>query len=454
MSRNLERYNKYFKKGIHKELFVGKVLIRETLFTKSISGLMPYKTAVKVGDKIKPLSGKPIIKNNTYYIPIEYKSKEVYINVNNIATPQSQNTSESLNIQASNLVRSGNKAKNDVILWGKLHPKTEFREFTSANELALSIYNGFVSNSSVPLHVVASMNRLLFSGKYSEFDWGDITNQSHKNQIGKYYGELLVGLCLLKLNREHKVFHGDVNKMLGGSKIISFLVPISKTFLVADSLIRTDMGIIPISSKKGGGTGASFYTNLAPLLSNMSDKQLESDSGLLIQMRDIFNKVNNEHDVMGQIYEWGFTYLLNKVKVKSDPKQIYKELSSYNGKGNDNYSKDTIAIIKYIRDTKFPMISSNFESNVKKNLPHSLTHLFLYHLSDILTSDEKAKDIILTMLGAKSYWQMDLQNKDWDDGKAVFNLKEAGLSELHFSPTRAGIRDIKSGHAKLNYILK
>jgi hypothetical protein len=116
-------------------------------------------------------------------------------------------------------------------------------------------------------------------------------------------------LCLL--NKEYNAFNGDVSGMLNGGKVESFLMPISPSFPAADSIIKTDKGIIPISNKKGGGTGASFYTNLVPLLKDYSDNDLKTKSNILIQLKQIFNKFNN-NQVLQQIYEWGFTYLLNR----------------------------------------------------------------------------------------------------------------------------------------------
>jgi hypothetical protein len=151
-------------------------------------------------------------------------------------------------------------------------------------------------------------------------------------------------LCLL--NKEYNAFNGDVSGMLNGGKVESFLMPISPSFPAADSIIKTDKGIIPISNKKGGGTGASFYTNLVPLLKDYSDNDLKTKSNILIQLKQIFNKFNN-NQVLQQIYEWGFTYLLNKVKIKSNPFDIYKKILK-----KDLPNKDIDGIIEHINSKK------------------------------------------------------------------------------------------------------
>jgi hypothetical protein len=151
-------------------------------------------------------------------------------------------------------------------------------------------------------------------------------------------------LCLL--NKEYNAFNGDISGMLNGGKVESFLMPISPSFPAADSIIKTDKGIIPISNKKGGGTGASFYTNLVPLLKDYSDNDLKTKSNILIQLKQIFNKFNN-NQVLQQIYEWGFTYLLNKVKIKSNPFDIYKKILK-----KDLPNKDIDGIIEHINSKK------------------------------------------------------------------------------------------------------
>jgi hypothetical protein len=117
-------------------------------------------------------------------------------------------------------------------------------------------------------------------------------------------------------------------------------------------------------------------------------------------------------------------------------------------------NKDIDGIIEHINSKKWNNIERKHLKAVKDNLPFSLTHFFLYHLYYILSNDEKTKDIILMILGAKSYWQADLQNKPWNNGEVIFNLKKSNETKLLFWPTRGAINDIKSSHAKLNYILK
>jgi Ni,Fe-hydrogenase I cytochrome b subunit len=111
-------------------------------------------------------------------------------------------------------------------------------------------------------------------------------------------------------------------------------------------------------------------------------------------------------------------------------------------------------IVEYIKNRKWNNILRTHLNAVEQNLPYSLTHFFLYHLYYILSNDAQAQDVILDILSAKEYWQVDLQNRPWRNGTAVFNLKKSDKTELTFSPTRGKIDDIRSSHAKLNYILK
>lgn len=449
-SVNKERYERYFKNQGNVDLYVKTKSVRGAkLYNKDLEQLNIY---AEDGEKITLLNFKAISgkigtqKKKHYFVPVQYGNRVVYIDVNYIRTP-GQARGESLGIQATNLIQSANNASEPVMMWGKKYASSEFKEFTTHIELANSIIQGFNNNNKVPDYVASEMERILNSGSYSDFDWGLIKSESYKNQIGKYYGELLVGLCLL--NGEYGAFQGELQGMLGGQKIVSFLMPISPSFPAADSVVKTDKKYIPISSKKGGGTGASFFANVVPRLGETPDGELKSPSNILLQLKDIYKEVNNPREVITQIYLWGFRTLLKDVKIKKRPSEIYKTILQ-----KDFPDEDVDKVANYIKDKKWKNIKSSHLKSVKDNLPFSLTHFFLYHLNYILSKDIRAQDIILDLLGAKEYWQVDLQDNPWVNGNAVFKLKKSDKTELTFSPTRGKINDIKSSHAKLNYILK
>lgn len=449
-SVNKERYERYFKNQENVDLYVKTKSVRGVkLYNKDLEQLNIY---AEDGEKITLLNFKAISgkigtqKKEHYFVPVQYGNRVVYIDVNYIRTP-GQARGESLGIQATNLIQSANNASEPVMMWGKKYASSEFKEFTTDTELANSIIQGFNNNKKVPDYVASEMERILNSGSYSDFDWGLIKSESYKNQIGKYYGELLVGLCLL--NGEYGAFQGELQGMLGGQKIVSFLMPISPSFPAADSVVKTDKKYIPISSKKGGGTGASFFANVVPRLEETPDGELKSPSNILLQLKDIYKEVNNPREVITQIYLWGFRTLLKDVKINKRPSEIYKTILQ-----KDFPDEDVDKVASYIKDKKWKNIKSSHLKAVKDNLPFSLTHFFLYHLNYILSKDTRAQDIILDLLGAKEYWQVDLQDKPWINGNAVFKLKKSDKTELTFSPTRGKINDIKSSHAKLNYILK
>ena len=451
-STNKKRFTKYFEGGEYKDLYIKSK--KEVNFYNKDLELIGIKgqdgESITLLD-INPKKGKinKRQKIDHYFVPVQYKTTIVYIDVNDIRTPQELSRGESLSIQATNLIKSGNNAVKNVILWGKEYSSSDFKEFTSDVELGNVIINGFKNNNSVPDYITNEMERIISGRNYVSFDWGSITSNDHKNQIGKYYGELLVGLCLLK--GDYSVFRGNLQEMIKGQKIKSFLMPTSPSFPAADSLIKTDKKIIPISSKKGGGTGASFYTNLVPLLNNVDDKNLRSKTNILLQMKKIFNVVNKKNAVIRQIYEWGFNFLLKNIKnkLKNSPFDVYEIIRK-----DDLPNKNVDVIMNYIKNTRWKNIKNTHLKAVIDNLPYSLTHFFLYHQYYLLTNDEIAKDIILDILGAKEYWQADLQNNPWKNGNTVFKLKKSNETVLTFSPTRGKIDDIKSSHAKLNYILK
>jgi len=452
-----ERYNKYFNNPEDKNFIIST--------KKKKVNLWEYNTEEEKLEKLekKGKGGESItlvvdvtgrdnykthkkIKHMHYYVPVIYNNKEVFINVDNIETPEWSSRGESLKIQATKLIATGNNAVKNVIVLGKEHDASKFYEFTSGIELRNVIIDGFKNNNKVPDNIADDMERIINSKNYASFDWGSITSNDHKNQIGKYFGELLVGLCLFE--GESSVFTDNLQEMLGKEKIKSFLMPKSPSFKLIDSIIKTENRTIAISNKKGGGTGASFYSNIVPLLENINNL-----SGILLQMKEIYNEGKN---VLQQIWEWGFKYtklslIKNKLDNKNNIFNIYYMIKGDNK--NLLEDKDINLIMDYIKNSRLNdwKIDSKYLKAVKNNLPYSLTHFFLYQQYYILTKDEKAKKTISWML---NYWQVSLQDNEWKKGQTSFIIKKTRDAVLTFSPTRGGINQIWSPHAKLNFILK
>ena len=131
--------------------------------------------------------------------------------------------------------------------------------FDSINDIIRAVNTGFRNIKGMPDYIADTIQSNMVA-PYHNFDWGVIDNTTERNEIGIYFGEILVTMSLL--NNEMGAFSGD-RMIPSGEHVTKVIFPKDTSFKAVDSIIETDKGtVVKISSKKGKGASASLYGNV------------------------------------------------------------------------------------------------------------------------------------------------------------------------------------------------
>lgn len=368
---------------------------------------------------------------------ITYKGALYRIKFMNIQKPVTKGATESLRINANNLTPTSNTRFIDVA-----DKHFRVKVFVSVDDLRNSLMQGIASNRMIPEHLRENLMVYLQQSSFSTIVWDEEVSDSQKNELGKYLGELIVGLLLL--NNEIGIA-GIVPK----GKVEEFLLPDDPSFEGIDSLfVKVNGVIVPISSKFGVGAKASWFSNI---LSNAMNNQKMLTSPLMKAIADLANKNNINPHRQGKeiLYLFGFQYILGGV-VK--PKDSYKVYSDIRKKKMTDEVQVTIDAIK---NFKLPLDGKgNTHAEIVKNLPNSLTAFFSRRLAQMLNDDPKAVDDMLNILGAKDFVQANLIIRDWVKGKVKYSFTRSGSSKLTVIGSKAAIGNIEANQGMVNYLLK
>ena len=81
--------------------------------------------------------------------------------------------------------------------------------------------------------IIEQFKKYFDSGDYTKIDLTDISD-THVNELGTYFGEILIGLIVL--SGQTSVLHPNI---FVGKRVKDMLVPTDPAFLGVDSFIRT-----------------------------------------------------------------------------------------------------------------------------------------------------------------------------------------------------------------------
>lgn len=421
----LAAWNKYFK---GKEV---KTTLNKEAAVYNSNG---EKTGVvlDVGETVDVMDIEPSKDRNTLLATVKVGTSMVRIPFNTIAKPITKGASEKLRINATTLT---NGAKTEMVTM--MHKTFSAKIFTSSKEMAVIISNAVSNHRLLPDNVKLVLTRYLEQSSYKTIDWSGVDDMTQVNELGKYLGELVIGL--LALNGELAI-SGALKK----GERVSFVVPDDPSFSGVDSLFirKQDGSIIAISSKFGVGAKASFFSNLLPTLVQnqkmVKNKTLKKLVDIVIQ-----NGLNPNKQGKEILYRWGFDNLLN-MKVNSS--QVYVDIR----KGDD--TPDIQKVVAAINKGTWKLDGDI--KKIQKLLPNSLTAFFSRSLSYMLNRDKQAIDEMITVLGAKDYWQANLNIQSWKNGQVEFGFVRSGTASLSIIGSKAAMGDITASQGMVNYLLK
>lgn len=345
---------------------------------------------------------------------------------------------ENLMIQSDKLIRHG-----------KLEVRTlngqdvRCAVFTTAEQLQDSILKGLKENRNVGPHIYDAVQDYFDSDNLKKLNWSDSFRPSDINELGKYLGELIIGVIVLRGKRDGK-FSSDI---FANQKIKEFIVPDDPSFSGVDSaFVKEDGSLIPISSKLGAGAKASFFTNFLPKVIDKTNLKESVIKDIASSARDVgvtYAKLVAKRGAKEITYEYGIRNILGiKSNVVRDTYQVFTDI-----KKND-MTKETLLVIEAVKN------NSAIEKNIKDKLPLSMTAAFSREIARRLNSDKASLDIIASVLAGKDFYQANLDINRWKQGEVFFRLLQSGKASTTFIGYKSAISDIEANQGLVNYELK
>lgn len=345
---------------------------------------------------------------------------------------------ENLKIQSDTLIR-----------YGKLEVRTlngqdvRCAVFTTAEQLENSILRALKENRNVGPHIYDAVQDYFNSENLKKINWSDSFQSSDINELGKYLGELIIGVIVLRGKRDGK-FSSDI---FANQKIKEFIVPDDPSFSGVDSaFVKEDGSLIPVSSKLGSGAKASFFTNFLPKVidkTNLKDSVIK-DIASAARNAGITNAILTAKRGAKEItYEYSIRDILG-----IGPNQIRNTYQIFTDVKKNNITKEVQLVIDAIK--KNTMI----EQGVKDKLPLSMTAVFSREMARRLNTDKESLDIIAGVLAGKDFYQANLDVNRWKRGEVFFKLLQSGKAKVSFIGNKSAIMDVDAKQGLLNYELK
>lgn len=343
---------------------------------------------------------------------------------------------ENLRINASRLCAKGKKEKKSI---GET--KFDALVFNDKQSLQNSILSELKSNPNVPDYIHATFQDYFKKGM-KKIIWHADTEYTEMNELGKYLGEILLGIFALDKNKS--AFHPSPYKE---SEIKSFFVPKDPSFAGLDSMIQLKNGeLVSISSKYGIGARASIFSNLLPggvaNFKNLKKSPFRDLCEIVIK-----NKINPEQGRKTIVYIYGIKHIL-KMKSGSSVQEIKDALMIYEDLRKQKLSKKTLEAIKKL---------ANHEESAPEftgKLPKSVTAFFNRTLAERLNNNKNAIEDIKKVLAGKNFWQANLDINKWREGQVYYRFTSSKKIDVKIIGNKSSIDDIMARYGWINYELK
>lgn len=325
-----------------------------------------------------------------------FNGKLGYISGSYIKKPKKEKgATEHLNIRSSSLITLGEDKKIDSI---------DVKYFDDHTKLKESIIHGLQENRNICQDVITDINKLLDNG---EVIWNASLDRDEINEIGKYIGELIVGFDKLKK-----------------AEIDGFSVPIKSNHPSVDSFFHIRDSIMPISSKYGRGSYASFFNTF---YSDLKNEDLEDSV-----IKDLV-KIQKEKSI-DIVYDYGIKQILGY-----NFENVYEKIK------NNLLNDPEIKLI----EEKVKSICTN--QIILDNLPYSITSFFTRELAQRINNCEISSKKITEIFTKKNISQYHLDISKWNQGNIVFETTDYKDCKVHILGSKSAISDFKAIHGLLNY---
>lgn len=366
-------------------------------------------------------------------------SKIGLVNQSYVAKPApTKGATESLGIRAETLTYGGET--KTLIFAGN---KVRVRYFSNHRVLADSLLSGLKSNRNVSERITDVFEKYVKDEDYTKIEWTSEVADSEINELGKYVGEIIIGL--LALNGKTSPLS---TKFYTGNPV-GFAVPDDPSFAGVDSfLIMNDGEIIPISSKYGKGAKASIFANLMTKamtyyneLPECSLKDLCTSAKKAKMTAQIFEQKRGSKETL---YMHGVNNILN-LKL-SNPYKVFTDIKTHKS-DLQGMSQDTLEVIQKIQ--AYPGV----DKKIIEKLPLSVTSFFSRETANQLNKDKVSVKTMLEILAGKNFWQANLDINSWKKGDIKYKMVNSGSASIKVIGSKASMDDIEAKQGTVNYEL-
>jgi hypothetical protein len=363
---------------------------------------------------------------------IMYDGKIGYVPEKYITKPKKdRGATEMLGIYSAELAKCGTEASlnfGDGI--------TTVRQFYNAKDIKTSIITALASNQNVCNEITKTVDDIL-SYTPSSFIWDASIDRYEIDELGKYIGELLFGLIIMK--------QGEFD----GNKVVGIAVPDDPTYNGLDSFIYCESNkTIGVSSKYGVGAKASFFTNI---LDKVCDQRHIMPECVLKHVCERYNPFGNSREF---IYEYGVKNILGL--NMDNPYKLYKAIKAGQAVPvKDDLMSVMIAIDDMIlNEPKENAAAIITATKIRQELPYSITSFFCRKIAEQLNSCEVSMVFLKNALQNNEIYQVHLDQNKWAKGEIRFDAYKIKSSTLKIVGNKSAINDLSCSQGMLNYELR
>jgi hypothetical protein len=396
-----------------------------------------------VYEKLKNLG---FISNITQRSKLSKSSGHIKIGNIYICAKPITGATEDLSITASTLIQHGDIVNMDIFGC----TDTVCSVFSSADQLIQSIMLSLENNSKVSPYIIKVFNDYFkhINETPPELQWNSNIKNSEKNELGKYLGELLLGI-LVASNGIGSVCSDSnfLNDVVNTKRLI---YPVSSNFQNIDSIIDADT-LIAISSKLGTGSAASFFSNILPYLENVSSPVLTN----IIKFQKHATGLTKTEQQFSIIYEYGLRITLNGLfdfHIDDEPIQVFRDLKTLNF--SDLIMRVSDAILKFTANDTSKSTKKMLEYLCANKNYSAITGFFAREIVKDLNLDIESMLIMEQVISTKDFYQANLKYDEWVKGIIKFSVKKGDTLKLVMMGNKSGYSDLSCSAGKINYELR